>query len=223
VLATCVVDVTAAVTCAPESLAAAPPVAVSAALAEDPAGGMLLLAVAGDEADACVAVAALLSGDGSTGGTVATGSLPPSSVSALYCDCVRSAAREFATCFCSSGVDGGVGLDGMLARSGVLPPPGGCDVSAVLLWSAVALALVSLSPNHPLGSTQSGMLEQPPRREASKTGAAKRANAFALAFKFLNMGPSDRGLAPSRPGRDDHIAAPVRASKRITRAQPMKG
>jgi hypothetical protein len=77
----------------------------------------------------------------------------------------------------------------MLARSGVLPLSGGCDASGVPFWSV--LAVLSLLPNQPVGSTQSDMLEQAPSMDASKTGAATRASVFALTVKFLNMDPSD--------------------------------
>jgi hypothetical protein len=96
-------------------------------------------------------------------------------------------------------VDGGAGLGGMLARSGVLPLSGGWDTSAVLLWP-VPVAL-SLLPIQPVGSTQSGMLEQAPSTDASKTGAAKRVSVFALGLKFLNMVPPiEAGAGPVPAG-----------------------
>src|SRR5438477_419139 len=78
-------------------------------------------------AEATGAVASLAGGGG------AAGSVPPSSASALYCACARSAASDSVTCFCSSGVDGGVGFAGMLERSGV------CALSAVRAASGAAL------------------------------------------------------------------------------------
>jgi hypothetical protein len=132
---------------------------------------VLLLLV---DAESMLGIAAMAPA-GSLGGGAAAASVPPRKASALYWAWLRSAANDSVVCCCSSDVVCGFGLSGSAAISGACP------------LSLVGAAAGESSPNHVVGSTQSGTdgmsgkLEQALALNTTADRAVIRKNTFFMA------------------------------------------